>query len=115
MSDNVLSKGFMVPLLTPILDRGEREDLVERLYDTTVLMVNYEGTLIYSNQVQHDLYGILFQAPLGVEAFLNDVEEAGLKVDSVKARSYTCFWYNGTDSDMDEMTLDQFLKETGQK
>ena len=115
MSSNVMSAGVMVPL-SRNLDYDERFEITEELYEQgSNVSINYEGTLAYTD-VGADEYGITFGAMPryeGETAF-QDLVQFGLFVDGSKARPYKCLWYNGSDSDMDMMTLQDFLVETKQ-
>ena len=42
------------------------------------------------------------------------LEQFGINIDPTKARPYRCYWYNGSDSDMGLITLEEFLKRTKQ-
>lgn len=110
MSENVTSVGVMVPLITPITDELELEELGEKWYDEgSGVQINYQGTLLYTSETG-DEYGIHFGAPGAVD----QPDEWPLPVHRGMARPYRCNWYNGTDSDMSMLTLEQFIKETGQ-
>lgn len=114
MSNNVASRGTMVPLNRTLLDE-EREEWSELLYDKgSSVRFNYDGTIAYTEE-QDDGYGITFGmlAVKPAESF-KDLEQFNLTVDMSKARSYSCYWYNGSDSDMDMMTLEEFLEQTSQ-
>lgn len=120
MSENVGSSGVMVPLSRK-LTREECEMLTEEMWKGPYagdVNINYEGTLAYTDH-RSDGYGISF----GVSARMNDLYLIQQELDrhdlSVTllpafAKPYTCYWYNGVDSDMDTMTLENFLKMTGQ-
>lgn len=117
MSHQVLSYGLMAPLVTPVTDPAEREELRERLYETSTLRLNYEGTLVYSDAGSSDDYhgaGIIFASLKLVTEFHEEVNKANLTVTH-ESVFYSCSWYNGTDSDMDDLTLADFLKRSGQE
>jgi hypothetical protein len=114
MSDNVASAGIMAPLNRKLTDE-EREEWQELLWDQgSDVHINYDGTLAYTDEGGNE-YGISFgnMASHSMESF-KDLEQFGVGVVTEKARPYTCYWYNGSDSDMDMMTLEKFLKHTGQ-
>jgi len=48
MSDNVLSCGYMAPLLKPV----DYEEMSESLYENSVLQLNYDGTLVYDDDTK---------------------------------------------------------------
>jgi hypothetical protein len=120
MSENVMSSGHMVPLSRKIT-REEREEWEEVLWDQDSLVrFNYEGTLAYTDHRTEDEYGIHFEGdtitlsatPLG--SSFDVLKQFGLSIVIEQARYYRALWYNGADSDMSMMTLEKFLKRTGQ-
>lgn len=120
MSENVMSSGHMVPLSRKIT-REERQEWEELLWDQdSPVRFNYEGTLAYTDFRTEDEYGLHFEgdtstlsaAPLG--SSFGVLKQFGLSIMKDQARYYRCLWYNGADSDMDMMTLEKFLKRTGQ-
>lgn len=115
MSSNVVSSGVMVPLNRKITEE-EREEWVEDLYDQgSSVRINYEGTLAYTDEGGEE-YGIAFGSLPTYEgdSEFEDLKQYGLWVQGDKARTYRCCWYNGTDSDMSVLTLEEFLKQTKQ-
>jgi len=115
MSRNVVSSGVMVPLNRKITQE-EREDWTEDLYDrASFVKINYEGTLAYTDEGGEE-YGISFGSIPTYEgdSEFEDLKQYGLWVQGDKARTYRCCWYNGTDSNMDMLTLEEFLSMTGQ-
>jgi hypothetical protein len=122
MSENVMSTGHMVPLNRK-LTREEREEWQELLWDQdrgSSVQFNYEGTLAYTDFRTEDEYGLHFEgdtstlsgAPIG--SSFDVLKQFGLSIVEEQARYYRCMWYNGSDSDMDMMKLEKFLKRTGQ-
>lgn len=114
MSENVASAGLMAPLSRKLTEE-EHEEWTELLYEQgSIVHINYEGTLAYTDEGGSE-YGISFGVSntYSNEAF-NDLLQFDVTVDLNKARPYTCQWYNGADSYMDMMELDEFLQETGQ-
>lgn len=116
MSDNIVSAGVMCPLDRKLMQE-EYADIVDDLYDKGVFL-NYEGTLVYTD-VGGAEYGIYFGDEFTDDWLSQEQHEAlksfGLSVLSEHARPYRCLWYDGADSDMDEMTIDNFLESTGQR
>lgn len=117
MSENVMSTGVMVPISRK-LTRAERQEWGELLWEQgSNVRFNYEGTLVYT-QERGDEYGIHFGDAQNFGPFWTQdfqiLEQFGLSIQPTKARSYLCYWYNGVDSDMDMMTLENFLKRTKQ-
>lgn len=121
MSEDVLSKGFMVVLATPVMNYSseEREALQEKLDRICSLEVNDEGTLVYSREDSEDAYGIHFAddrdtTKKSITTFAAACTEMGLEIQIDTLRAYNCVWYNGSDSDMALMTKEEFLAATGQ-
>lgn len=115
MSENVLSVGIMVPLSRQ-LTKQEREEWDEILYDQgSNVRFNYEGTLAYTDN-RKDEYGIHFGilTDLSFDNF-EDLKQFDLGIEKEHARNYQCVWYNGSDSDMSMMTIEEFLKTIYQK
>lgn len=116
MSSDVMSRGLMAPILTPI-DDDEREALMEKLWeDNSSLNISYDGTLAWIEISETDAYGISFGVEnecspeeLGLAALVYD-----LHVALDQARPFSCLWYNGTDSDMSMLSAAEFLERTGQ-
>lgn len=121
MSKNVMSSGQMVPLSRKIT-REEREEWEELLWDQgSSVHFNYEGTLAYTDFRTEDEYGLHFEGETPtLSAAQNDspfdvLKQFGLSIANDQGRFYRCLWYNGADSDMGMMTLEKFLKRTGQR
>lgn len=114
MSENVTSTGLFGKLITPI-DRDDSFEAIEELYDTYNLNINYEGTLVFSDEPQSEP-GIFFGSASNdaVSEFISDCQKAGFPVIPESVRPYTCTWYNGSDSDMSELTVDEFDKRTAE-
>jgi hypothetical protein len=111
MSDNVMSTGFMAVLKTPFGE--ERDEKDEWLYEQgSDLRINYEGTLVYSD-IRSDGYGLTIHTG-AAQAFDTDfVKECAkmeLDIDPTTIRSYSCYWYNGVDSDMSMLSAEKYLK-----
>jgi hypothetical protein len=81
MSDNVMSVGFMAPLITPLVKGSEElEILQDRLYEESTLQINYEGTIVFSAE-DSDMYGLRFGKTLQYDDFLKEAADMGLAVD----------------------------------
>ena len=114
MSENVASSGFFAILKTPF-NEDAREEKEEILYDNdTELSLNYEGTLVFSD-VRGEEYGLhIGSANTGdKQAFIDKCKENGLEIDEESIRPYNCIWYNGSDSDMSDLTLEKYQKHLG--
>jgi len=118
MSEDVGSDGIMVPLTKKLSD-DELEDIMEDLWENgnSIVNINYEGTLAYTDN-RSDGYGISFGVSYNDDDFdiiVETLDSYDIGVDITKARSYSCYWYNGADSDMDMLTLEEFYSLTNQK
>lgn len=108
MSDNVLSYGIMAVLKNPIGDLHTEEWEVknEALYEEG-FSLNYEGTLIFSDEGGSETYGIQLAQPHMFEEFYISMQRLGIEYE--EPRFYSCMWYNGSDSDMSMMTKEKFV------
>lgn len=117
MSDNVRSYGFIAVLNEPV----DHEEFFDKAWKGQwPLMVNYDGTLVYSDhnasksyRERTNVYG-LFLGPTSAadtKEFEGHCVAHGLSVDMTTIKPYTCIWYNGTDSDMSSLTKEEFLKK----
>lgn len=107
MSENVLSHGIFLKITNGPLNYEEISDI---LYDKkSIWNINYEGTLLYSDDSDGEAYGIQFHRKNVIDKedikILNDL---GIEFDESSALAYSCVWYNGTDSDMSEVTLEEY-------
>lgn len=111
MSEQVLSVGFMAALLKPIEEKADREEINDHL-DTLNLsiLVNYEGTLVYSNYADKDAVhgGMNFLVPSNIDDFEKQLLKANLEITH-EVLPYAASWYNGVDSEMATTTLAEFL------
>ena len=111
MSENVFSSGYMAP----ILNKVDRYALSEELYDKSVLQINYEGSLVFSDGTESkNFYGIRFdkEESYSIDDFVKECEDNGISVYKEDVRHYTCYWYNGVDSDMSCLKLAEFYEMT---
>lgn len=108
MSRDVFSVGYMAPLNRKLTNR-EVSEWEEILYDrNSNVHFNYEGTLAYT-AVEQDAYGIWFDNEISREEHsFSDLIQFGIYVDEYHVRAYRCMWYNGGDSPMSMMTLEDF-------
>jgi hypothetical protein len=115
MSENVMSVGIMAPLNRKLTDE-ERDEWNEILYDQgSGVSLNYEGTIAYTDE-GGDVYGISFGEMVDFDQFqFDDLKQFGLFIIEEQARPYSCYWYNGVDSNMDMLELEDFLTRTKQK
>lgn len=114
MSENVTSTGFFGKLITPI-DRDDSLEAIDELFDTYGFSINYEGTLVFSDEPQYNP-GIFFGSANkdAISEFVSDCHIAGFPVIPESVRSYTCTWYNGADSNMSELEVEEFDKMTAE-
>jgi hypothetical protein len=114
VSKSVMSSGIIVPLNRK-LTREENAEWSETLWEqNSNVRFNYEGTLVYTEE-RGDQYGIHFgEMPSFTPSTFYWIEQFGLSMLPTKARSYCCCWYDGVDSDMSMLTLEDFLERIGQ-
>jgi len=107
MSDNVLSYGFMAVLQTPI-PKDLRDEVSEVLLSKSNLEVNYEGTIVYSDDGgSSDITGVQFFDSGSFNMFVTELSRMKVKVqNSIKA--YSSVWYNGSDSYMSSLKLENY-------
>jgi hypothetical protein len=131
MSESVYSVGVMVPI-THNLTAAELEQFGEWAWEDAVsIYISYDGSMIYSqDNLEDGEYGINFAGvakSIAVDAkvlakfahtiyqFLRTLpDDKYIAIQMQDAINYSCYWYNGTDSDMSMMTAERFLKLTGQ-
>jgi hypothetical protein len=123
MSENVRSYGYMAVLVTP-LNSEQREEILDKLHDyrsKNPLMINYEGTLVYTdyNKVKayrerSNIYGLNLGKDAtemeSADAFIVRTNNEDLAAEASTVHPYNCIWYNGADSDMSSLTKDEFLR-----
>jgi hypothetical protein len=116
MSDNVFTLGLMAELLEPVTDAASQEALSERL-DRQGLGLNYEGTLVYmtvnhgpmeENFHLHKIHGAGMDETEG--SFLLRTKIVGITIRPATTIRFLDLWYNGTDSNHADITLEQFRK-----
>jgi hypothetical protein len=117
MSTTVFSSGVMVPLNRKITEEEWAEWTDELCDQKSRVQFNYEGTLAYTDEVRYDGYDIRCGSMPTYESDskFDDLNQYGLWVQEEKARPYHCMWYNGADSNMSTLTLEEFMKKTNQK
>jgi hypothetical protein len=107
MSDNVQSQGYFGKLKVPCAASDSKVwDILSEKLEEHDLYLNYDGTMIYSDERSNSYDGgLLFAKPNGAVEFRDKCAKAGYEVDPVKY--YTCVWYNGADSSMSTAKLDE--------
>lgn len=123
MSTTVQSRGFIAILAQPI-DKEQIEETLEKLYDegNGYLQITYDGRLVYSDEFRRKSYderefnGDLFVIgkldSADKVAFIAETSGAGLTVDVNSVQPYTAIWYNGVDSPMSLLNLEDFQHQT---
>lgn len=110
MSSARLLSGFLAKLKTPY-NNEESEEVNERFWDKDIpLFINYEGTIIYSKNVSTDnIYHLTIEG--GGEGSKKEFKKL-LKREGIekkgKVKRYVNIYYDGVDSDIDELTLEKF-------
>ena len=109
MSTNVNSYGVMA-VLNPPLSKDLWEELTEKFYkDGVDVQLNYDCTLIYTiGDTSEYFCGMVFHDLDGLEDFKKNLNKYHLTIDNDTCTSYNCVWYNGADSHMSTLTLDEF-------
>lgn len=116
MSGDVFTRGWIGILKTPLTPE-EREEFDENAYDNdSKLRVNYEGTLIYSDNIEpaSNIYGITFhkkdvREQCRLNDFILDVQAEDIQIE-VGIYPYSMFWHNGGDSYVNLLTVDELIK-----
>lgn len=112
MSDYRVTCGMMAELAFPVPDE-KYEETINKLYETeTKLCINYDGTLIYSEDVDIVLYD--FDIQLGETCTSEDFSErcnnVGLPIVG-SPKSFSTVWYDGADSTQSMMTVEEFQRK----
>lgn len=113
MSDNVLSYGYMAILAIPVGNHHTEawEELEESL-EGTELSLNYDGTVIYSDQCPDTnddaMYRLVMETPEMREEFMDAITAHGIEIIG-DPRFYSCVWYDGSDSPMSEVHTKQLV------
>lgn len=111
MSRTVQSMGLMVPLKTP-LTRQQVTIASEALDEaSSFLGVNYEGTLLYSDNGDNEEIVVSVISPVHMKKFQEEIKRLNIEVDFSKMSVYSCSWDNGTDSPMSDMTIARYLNK----
>lgn len=119
MSSTVISKGF-VAIIKQFGD-GETiidlDDLTEKLYDDgSLLRLNYEGTIVYSDVVPYPLKEEFYGLNIGstnngsVQDFVEECYKHEIYIDENSVEAYSEIWYNGSDSEIGSLTAKKYLE-----
>lgn len=111
MSDYRVTCGLMAKLKTPV-PKNEIEEIFDRLYDhDNILHINYEGTLIYTEDVDMELYNFEIQIgnSISTSKFKKLCSEYGFEIEGTP-KSFVTVWYDGADSVQSDLTLKQFIE-----
>lgn len=112
MSYNAFSVGLVGILVTPFNDQSE-EDGLRELLDAQGFLVNYEGTLIYSNQMSgnmDDEFHLHTSSVFDSDHFFKELKNHGYPVKANSIRTYIDLYYNGGDDNQSLITLEEFTK-----
>lgn len=118
MSSTVISKGF-VALVNRFGDGNtiiDLDDLQEMLYDeNSLLRLNNEGTLVYSDIVPYHLNEEFYGLNIGsanngcVQDFVDECYKHEIYIDENSVEAYSEIWYNGSDSMISDLTAKEYL------
>ena len=110
MSENVTSFGVMVPLVKPVGDyRTENHDSYAEWLDEIGLHLNYEGTLLFTEQRDKDGgCGIFFSQTSHRDDLIKLCNENNIHIINSQIQFYVSNWYNGADSHQSNITLAKF-------
>lgn len=109
MSENMITFGLMAELEVPVAK--EARDFVSERMDEVGLGLNYEGTLIYSTTFHkslHEGFDIHFPSVINPDTLYNKAWNLGFAVKQNTITPFFDLWYNGTDSNHADITLEQF-------
>ena len=110
MSSMEMSIGVMVPIEPLDTEAEEYWDLEEVLYDETDWRINYEGTIAFTD-VGGDEHELVIGDLKNEEPDYQDLILNGIVPNVELAKPYRCLWYNGVDSPMSTLTIEEFMKE----
>lgn len=112
MSDYRVTCGIMAELAFPVPE-DDWESVNDKMYEMGLKMsLNYEGTLIFTEDVNIPLYD--FEIQLGQTMSNEDFIE---KCNSIQMpiigepKPFTTVWYDGADSVQSDITLKQFKEQ----
>lgn len=116
MSENVTSFGVMVPLVKPVGDyRTENHESFSEWLDEIGLQLNYEGTLLFSEQRDRDGgCGIFFSETKHRDRLIKLCNENDIHIINSQIQFFVSNWYNGANSHQSEMTLEKFNESLSQ-
>lgn len=115
MSCYVVNTGFMAEIENPI-SRNEWSKYNDKFYEDDIgINLNYEGTIVYSTDTEENLgdYGLKIANTNinSIKKFVENAKKYGLIIKEDTIRTYSCIWYNGADSDMSLLTLEEYNNE----
>lgn len=110
MSTNVISFGYIAPLLTAIEGDAEQQEFRERLYEETSLQANYDCTLVYMDFGENEEYfgGFTLLNEDHLTRFHEELNKQGIEITH-EVKPFFSVWYNGTDSYCDTLKLEAFI------
>lgn len=107
MSSMQMSVGIMVPIEPLDTESDEYWDLEGVLYAETNWKINYEGTIAFTD-VGGDEYELVIGDLETEEPNYQDLISNGIVPKMKHAKPYRCMWYNGSDSPMSTLTIEEF-------
>ena len=110
MSTNVSSYGIMAPILSETPEWEELQDMLGE--DGSRLQINYDQTLAYIDLGGKGEDEIQFSGGVSAEELAVAAIPYNIRIAMDRACSFNCTWYNGGDSPLDLITLEQFYRRT---
>lgn len=111
MSSESLKFGYVGQLARPITDKNQREAISGELYEKG-WGINYEGTLVYQdlNHSDDNIYKLVMVPAFGATAFADNVQDLGHDMHVTKIKFYSCVHNDGSDFELDELTVSEFME-----
>lgn len=109
MSDYRVTCGLMAELATAI-PKSEISEMMDKLDELQIpLHLNYEGTLVYTEDVDVALYNFEIQigSTISTAKFKKLCSEHGFEIVG-KPQNFVTVWYDGVDSVQSDLTLKKF-------
>ena len=110
MSETVYVSGYMVPL-KGTYDRTFLDNVREVFGDNDIYInFNYNQTLAYTFDEldSDDYYGLWFDSNKHDTEVFRELLNRGIKIEAEQIKHYRSIYYNGCDSPMATITLEQF-------
>jgi len=108
MSETVYVSGFMVPL-KGTYDESFLNNVREVFWENDIYInFNYNRTLAYTFDELDDYYGLWFDSNKHDAEVFRKLLDRGIEIETDQIKHYRSIYYNGCDSPMSEITLEQF-------